>query len=79
MYILIEILGWIGALAVIVAFLLNSIKKLRSESPTYLLLNLTGGLLLVINTLYKAAYPSAFVNVVWVIIALYALLTKRIR
>lgn len=71
-----EIIGWVGAVEVILAFLLNSIKKLSADSLAYLLLNLTGGLFLVVNTFYKSAYPSTVVNIIWVIIAIYALLKR---
>ena len=74
---LIDLAGWIGALEVILAYLLISFNKLDSKSNIYQLLNLTGGIVLIVNTIYKQAYPSAFVNIVWVVIAAVALMRKK--
>jgi hypothetical protein len=73
MKLLIDTLGWIGSVEVIAAYGLNSYQKLKSDSLVFQLLNLTGAIFLIINTLYYQAYPSAFINVVWVIIAFFAI------
>jgi len=70
---IIDAIGWIGSIEVIVAYGLNSYQKLKSDSIYFQLLNLTGGVFLIINTIYYCAYPSAFINVVWVIIAAFAI------
>jgi hypothetical protein len=70
---LVDTIGWIGSLEVIAAYGLNSYQKLRSDSLPFQFLNLTGGIFLIINTVYYCAYPSAFINVVWVIIAAIAI------
>ncbi|MBT1705652.1 CBU_0592 family membrane protein [Chryseosolibacter indicus] len=69
----IEIIGWIGSLEVLVAYALNSYQKIRSDSPWFYFLNLTGGICLVIYTLWKEAFASAFVNIIWVLIAAIAI------
>lgn len=79
MEILIEILGWIGSIEVLLAYGLNSYQKLRSDSMVFYMLNLTGGLALIVYTVYKAAYASAFINVVWVIIAVIAIVRVMVR
>ena len=66
---LIDVAGWVGSIEVIAAYALNSYQFLSSDSILFQLLNLTGGVLLIINTIYHRAYPSAFINVIWVIIA----------
>ena len=70
---LIDVIGWIGSVEVIAAYGLNSYQKIKSDSIYFQLLNLTGGVFLIVNTLYYSAYPSAFINVVWVIIAIIAI------
>lgn len=65
----IEIIGWIGGFEVLFAYFLISSGKVNSTSMFFQLLNLTGSILLIINTYAKEAYPSTFVNVVWVGIA----------
>lgn len=71
---IVEIIGWIGSLMVIVAYGLNSHQKLKSDSVLFYMLNITGGLLLVIYSIYKSAYANIFINVVWIIIAVPALI-----
>jgi hypothetical protein len=71
---LIEILGWIGSIEVIIAYGLNSYQRMRSDSFLFYFLNITGGLLLIIYSIYKGAYANTFINVVWVIIAIPAVI-----
>ncbi len=68
-----EIIGWIGAIEVLLAYFLLSLNYVDGKSLPYQLLNLTGAIFLIINTLALKAYPSAFVNVIWVGIALYSI------
>ena len=70
----INILGWIGSVEVLAAYGLNSYQKIKSDSILFYVLNLTGGLLLIVYSGYKEAFPNAFINIVWVIIAIVALL-----
>jgi hypothetical protein len=71
---LIDILGWIGSVEVIAAYGLNSYQKIKSDSFTFQLLNLTGAILLIINSLYKKVYPFTFINSVWAVIAIIAII-----
>lgn len=73
MQLLIDVLGWVGSIEVITAYGLNSYQKLKNDSLWFEVLNLTGGLFLIINTVYYGAFPSTFINVVWVLIALTSL------
>jgi len=70
---LIEILGWVGSVAVITAYGLNSYQKIKSDSLMFQLLNLTGATFLIINSIYKEAYPFTLINTVWLIIAIVAI------
>lgn len=69
----IDIVGWIGSAAVVSAYALISLNKLNSRSRVYQVLNLVGSVGLVVNTAYYRAYPSTFVNIVWLVIAAFAL------
>jgi hypothetical protein len=70
---LVDIIGWLGAASLLVAYALVSTKRLEGNSIAYQLLNLAGGLFLVINSSYYGAYPSVAVNVVWIGIAIFAI------
>lgn len=69
----IDVIGWIGALLVVVAYALISFKKVEGNSLKYQLLNIFGGICLIVNTYYYGAIPSTLVNVIWVIIAVFAI------
>lgn len=75
--IFVETIGWIASILIVGAFALNSFGKIDSTSKLYQLANLIGGIFFIINTVHHKAYPSAVVNVVWVIIAIVALLKLR--
>ncbi len=77
MNILIEILGWIASVLIVGSYALNITGKLSASSKTYVLANIIGGVFFVVNTYYHQAYPSMFVNVVWVIIAIYMISKKK--
>lgn len=77
MGILIEVLGWIASVLIVGSYALNITGKLPASSKTYVLANIIGGVFFVVNTYYHQAYPSMFVNVVWVIIAIYMISKKN--
>ena len=76
---LIDAIGWTGSAAVVGAYALLSMNKLDAKSRIFQVLNLIGGVCLIINTSYYGAYPSAFVNVVWAVIAFTALSRLNLR
>jgi hypothetical protein len=75
----IEIVGWIGALCILGAYVLLTLQRLDSQSRAYQGLNVVGALGFVINSGSNGAYPSAVLNVVWMGIGLYALWKHRLR
>ena len=73
MVVLVETIGWLGSILLIGAFLLSSMDKISTQSPTYQLLNLVGGIMLILNSLYYGALPSSFLNLIWLGIAIFYL------
>ena len=67
-----DIAGWVAAGLLLAAYWLISTKRVVGDSVGYQALNIVGSILLMANTAYYGAYPSAFVNLVWLGIALYA-------
>ena len=74
---LIELVGWVGALAVLLAYALVSTERVTSRSWSYQLLNITGAVGLVVNSSWNGAIPSAVVNLIWIGIGIYALAARR--
>lgn len=77
MHLLIEVLGWAASALIVGAYALNIYGKLDTKAPAYIWANLVGGTFFIVNTYAHQAYPSAVVNVVWVLIALNALFRQR--
>jgi len=71
---LIDITGWAGSVSVLIAYGLLSTHKLTANSKLYQFLNIFGSACLIVNTIFYSAYPSTFVNIVWLIIAIFALI-----
>ena len=74
---ILSIIGWVGAVAVLYAYVMLSAGKMVSDSVKYQGWNLLGAVCLIVNTAYNEAYPSTVVNIIWVFIGVYAL--YRIR
>jgi len=70
---IVDVLGWAGAAMLLSAYGLVSAKRLEGDSVPYQLLNLAGGALLIVNTIYYGSYPSSTVNMVWSLIAILTL------
>jgi hypothetical protein len=73
----IEIIGWIASILLLGAYFLNINGKIKSTSVTYILCNLIAGILFSIYTYARHTFPNMVVNMVWVIIAIAALLKKE--
>lgn len=71
MHMIVEIIGWIGATLVLVAYFLVSTKKVAPTSIHYQLMNLIGAITVGINVFVKGAYPSLLIEIVWTAIAAY--------
>lgn len=70
----IDIVGWIGVVLIIGAYLLNSIGKASSTGFWYQVANVVGAIMIGVNSYVQHAYPSVSVNVVWALIGLYAII-----
>ncbi len=68
------VLGWVGTISYLLAYLLLSIRKLQADQPAYHLLNVVGAVGLTANALYYADLPNVVVNIFWGIIAITAII-----
>jgi formate hydrogenlyase subunit 3/multisubunit Na+/H+ antiporter MnhD subunit len=68
---MIEIVGWAAAILLLSAYVLLTMGKLTSQSKRYQWLNVMAGAGLIVNSGWNGAYPSVFINVVWMAVALY--------
>ncbi len=70
---LIEIVGWYGTAAILLAYALVSFSVISPINLWYQLLNATGAIGIVVVSFAKKAYPPGVLNIVWTIIALIAI------
>jgi hypothetical protein len=72
MKLLIDILGWSGAILILLAYFMVSSHRLDGRNRLYQLMNIVGSILLIINTLHYKTYPLFALNMVWMLIAVVA-------
>ncbi len=70
----IEVFGWYGTVAIILAYALVSFSVLPPQSIWYQILNGTGALGIVIVSFNKKAHQPGVLNVIWTLIAIVAIL-----
>lgn len=68
--ILIDVLGWIGALLLLYAYARVSSGSWNGQSRPFQGCNIAGSILFIVNSGFHGAYPSVFVNIVWAAIAI---------
>lgn len=68
-----EIVGWTGAGAFVLAYLLLSVRVLSPERVTYHFINALGGILMSVSTFNLHDRPAFFVNIIWMGIALFSM------
>jgi hypothetical protein len=69
----VEVAGWIGALLILLGYLLISAGKLTGQSLAYQVMNIVGAAGFVINGWWHRAIPSTVLNIVWMGIGAVAL------
>ena len=72
----VEVVGWAGAVLILLAYLLLSAGKLTGHSLSYQLMNVFGAAGFIVNGWWHRAIPSATLNVIWLLIG--AIATWRI-
>lgn len=72
----VEVVGWGGAVLILLAYLLLSAGRLTGQSLTYQLMNVFGAAGFIVNGWWHRAIPSATLNVIWLLIG--AIATWRI-
>ncbi|MEY2423163.1 MAG: hypothetical protein QOI95_3230 [Acidimicrobiaceae bacterium] len=68
MNVIVEVLGWSGAVLVIGAYLLSTRDIWPASGTKSAVVNVVGAALLTTNAWYHRAFPSAALNVVWIAI-----------
>lgn len=77
MHFAIEAAGWAGAILILASYVLLSAGRMEGRAPGYQLMNLLGAAGIAANSGYNGAVPSAVLNVIWMGIAVLALVRLR--
>jgi len=75
---LVEIVGWTGAVLVLIGFALVSAGRIEARGALFQWLNLLGAASFVVNSGWHGAVPSFVLNIIWCAIAAVALLRLRL-
>jgi len=73
-----DIIGWIGMIFVLVAYLLLSFGKIKN-GYTYQILNLIAGIFMAIGLFTKNAWFSFTLQIVWSAIAIISIIKLSLR
>lgn len=74
-----DLSSWIGSAGVtllLLAFVLNLLNKLRSDSAAYLVLNVAGAGLACVSSLLISFWPFVVLEGVWALASLFPLIKK---
>jgi len=69
-----DLLGNIGVLLMVVAYLLLQLEKISSSATSYLLLNTIGAVLVIISLTFRFNLSAFLMEAFWLLISLYGLM-----
>jgi membrane-bound ClpP family serine protease len=69
---IIQWIGWAGVAFYLVGYFLLVVKRISADKYTYHILNALGAVGLIINAVSLKDNPNIVVNVVWLLMAIYA-------
>ena len=68
-----DLVGNVGVLLMVIAYLLLQLEKLSSSAFSYLLLNAVGAVLVIISLKFRFNLSAFLMEVFWLLISLYGL------
>ena len=74
---MISIIGWLGAICILVAYGLLTFRKVDNRSLKYHALNLVGGSSIAVDSYFAAAYPATALNIVFATLGAYGVFRSQ--
>jgi hypothetical protein len=68
-----DLVGSVGVLLMVIAYLLLQLEKLSSSALSYLLLNVVGAVLVIISLMFRFNLSAFLMEAFWLLISLYGL------
>ena len=78
--VLMEVVGWIGAVLILAGYALLTAERVTARSVSYQAMNEVGAAGFIANGVWHKAWPSAILNIIWVgigVVALFRIYGKR--
>ncbi|WP_036603627.1 CBU_0592 family membrane protein [Olivibacter sitiensis] len=72
--ILVNYIGWVGMASCTIAYVLLNAKIIRYNGVLYQMMNLIGGVGLMLSAFFVRDIPNVAVNIVWCFIAFFGIL-----
>ncbi len=73
-----DFLGNVGVILILLSYLLLQMKKIKSQSMYYSLMNAIGALLILVSLYYDFNLSAFIMEVLWLLISLYGLWQSRL-
>ncbi len=70
---LISLFGWYGVLAIVLAYTLSNFNLIETTNINYQILNITGALGIVTDSLNDKDYQPVVLNIIWMLVGLVGL------
>lgn len=68
-----DLVGNVGVLLMVIAYLLLQLEKLSSSALSYLVLNTVGAILVIISLMFRFNLSAFLMEAFWLLISLYGL------
>ena len=68
-----DLVGNVGVLLMVIAYLLLQLEKLSSSAMSYLVLNAVGAVLVIISLMFRFNLSAFLMEAFWLLISLYGL------
>jgi hypothetical protein len=69
-----DLVGNLGVLLMVIAYLLLQLEKVAGSAVSYLLLNALGAVLVIISLLFRFNFSAFLMETFWLLISLYGLI-----
>lgn len=66
----IQVIGFVGMSLILIAFIMNQIKKWKDDDIIYDVFNAIGATLMVVYAFLIASYPFLILNSVWALVSI---------
>lgn len=73
-----NIIGNVGVIFIVFAYLLLQLKKIKSENILYSVMNAVGAIFILISLVYEFNLSAILVEIFWIIISIYGIINTII-